>query len=92
MAQSASWKSVTSGIPQGLILAPILFNILIKDLDNGTDCTFSKFTDHTKLGGKIDGPEECAAIRKDLDRLEKWIDRNFMKLNEVKCRALHLQK
>lgn len=89
MAQSISWKSATSGVPQGLTPGPTLFNILIKILGNGTDCTFSKFTDCTKLRRKVDGPEECAANQKDLAKL---VDRNFMKLNKVKCRVLHLQK
>lgn len=75
-----------------MIPGPILFNILVKDLHNGTDCTSSNFTDCTKPGRKVDGTEECAAMQKDVDRLEKWVDRNFMKLNKVKCRALNPQK
>ncbi|GAB0178898.1 mitochondrial enolase superfamily member 1 [Grus japonensis] len=83
------WRPVTSGVPPQPILRPILFNIVINDLDDEAACTLSKFEDDTELGGVADTPEGRAAIQRDTDSLEKWSDRNVKKFNKGKRKLLN---
>ncbi|KAF7250038.1 RNA-directed DNA polymerase from mobile element jockey [Varanus komodoensis] len=88
--ESLGWRPVTSRVPQGSVLGPILFNLFINDMEEGVNSLLIKFTDDTKTGAVATTEEQVLQIQKDLDRLWKWAGDNRMAFNVDKCKVLHL--
>ena len=87
----SNWISVTSGIPQGSILGPILFTIYINDLPDVQNIA-KLFADDTKLYAVMKEEEQQISLQNDIDSLLKLSDRWFkiLKFNKSKCKHVHL--
>ena len=89
---------VTSGVPQGSVLGPILFLIFINDLPLEVISPLNLFADDSKIFTTIlkDGAEVTnnntgwAALQRDLDITKQWADKWKMEFNVDKCKIMHL--
>ena len=81
---------VKSGVPQGSVLGPLIFLILIGDIDQNIAHSFlSSFADDTRVGHAVDSPADCINLQNDLEEVYSWTDVNNMELNGGKFEHLH---
>ncbi len=89
---SSEWKGVTSGVPQGSVLGPLLFVLFINDLPDGMKHHIKLYADDSKIIGIIKSPADMADLRYMIDRAVKWSYTWMMPFNIEKCMIVHVGK
>ena len=80
---------VTSGVPQGSVIGPLLFLILIGDIDQNIAQSFlSSFADDTRLLREVNGVQDASALQRDLETIYQWAVDNNASFNDKKFEAL----
>jgi len=67
-----STTNVTSGVPQGSVLAPLLFLCFINDLPENIQRRIKLYADDVLLYSTITTPDDCHQLQTDLQTLEQW--------------------
>ena len=89
---TSSWEHVTSGVPQGSVIGPVLFLAYINDLPEGLQSKVRLFADDTVVYMTVSSPADAALLQKDLQRLEEWEDKWQLSFNSDKCNVLRVTR
>ena len=85
--KTSNWTAVLSGVPEGSLLAPLLFSLFINDLPREVNCGCLMYADDVKIFRKIVSPSDGLLLREDLGRLAAWSVRWGLTLNPSKCKS-----
>lgn len=85
-------REVTSGVPQGTVVGPLLFLLYINDIEQGLNSTIRLFADDSVIYRKIETIEDSHILQQDLFRLQEWADKWQMSFNIKKCKILRITR
>lgn len=90
----STYSQVTSGVPQGSILGPLLFLIFINDICDiiGNNVEIKLFADDVKLFFKITDNSSHSKIQSCLDNISQWCNDWQLKISPSKCAVLTIGK
>ena len=70
---------VLSGVPQGTVLGPLLFLIMIADINKDiSESNLISFADDTRIYTKIHDVSDCNLLQQDLNHIYDWATTNNM--------------
>ena len=90
--EASSELSVSSGVPQGSVLGPILFFLYINDLPDHIHYQVRLFADGTAVYLAVQGQEDSATLQNDLNKLQEWEQLWDMEFNPSKRQVLHIAR
>ena len=79
----SKWQKISTGVPQGSILGPLLFNIFINDFETTTLCNYAD--DNTMYSWDKKSNIVMIVTLHDFTTISEWFYENYMVLNPDKC-------
>ena len=93
--KSSHSAHVTSGVPQGSILGPLLFLIYINDISKVSLSEGSKlvlYADDMLLYHPISNNDDYSALQSDINSISNWTSSNGMSFNTTKCKCMTISR
>ena len=89
--QFSSWLPVTSGVPQGSVLGPLLFLLYINDISSVvSNSTVKLFADDVMIYKEIVCQADADLLQFDLTKVVEWAKMWLLRLNPDKCESIVL--
>ena len=88
----SGWASVTSGVPQGSVIGPILFLCYINDMPQQIKNEFKLFADDAKLFAYVKHQSDCESLQNDINSLADWSKKWQLEFHPLKSSILRIGK
>ncbi len=85
---ASPWRPVTSGIPQGSVLGPVLFVIFINDLPGAVESSLYLFADDSKISRPILSALDRDILQQDLNKMHSWSEDWLLSFHPEKCKVM----
>ena len=89
---SSDWAEVTSGVPQGSVLGPVLFLSYINDIVGVASSEVRLFADDCVCYRVIDDPSDCDVLQRDIYNLGQWAKTWGMRFHPAKCNVMSITR
>ena len=89
---TSSSVAVTSGVPQGTVLGPLMFLLYINDITTNIKSPLRIFADDRLLYSVINSPEDTIILQQDLDQISHWVKIWQLRLNVTKCALIRCSR
>lgn len=90
--EKTEWRTATSGVPQGSVLAPIMFFIYINDMPEEVSSYMSMFADDIKPLRGIKEKEVYERLQNNINEIHEWNKQWEMEFNTKKCHIMRIGK
>ena len=89
--EASSLVKVTSGVPQGTVLGPLIL-LFINDIHENLDSNLRLFADDALLYRSIDTVNDCIILQNDIDKLVSWSKSWQVQFNVTKCHTMRITR
>ena len=88
----SEWCKVTSGVPQGCVLGPILFLLFVNDINDVVSSQLLQFADDHSIVRPICNEHDHNILQQDIQNIFQWTVLNKLPLDLSKCTVMHMTR